>query len=856
MVRFLQSVCLFLIMLFTGIGNNINAQNQVSYTAKDGLAFFKAEDYHSAELVYDYLLQKYPKESKYNFYMGICQLKNRSDLSSAIKRLNYARVKGVSRDVYYYLGRAHQLSYHFEEAQANYNKFIQYASSGDQRVEKTNKYLEECKNANRIASKIYSLSVNEKSKVHKSKILEKYSPAKDVGKLYKNGDFFESGVNAENIMFETERGDVVYFSMASNVEDTMSIFKMERLIDGWSESKSLGTPVNSAYNDAFPFMATDGLTLYFSSDRPGGLGGFDIYKIYYDNETQSFLEPINMGVPFNSPLDDYLFVSDDFNEVAWFVSNRETSGDSVMVYTIQWDGTQVRNMADDVNQINKAAQLEDIGVNEEREGDVSHSLEKSGAKVNKKKGLFSFQIGDTITYTQFNQFINAEAASLFKEGFKLEQEKDSLSSVMRTKRGEYSRVANETDRNEIVNEILNLENQVYSLDDQIEEKYLYARQKELNEIMNQIRSGTYKGVKEEEKVTKALNFEGVFIPEKYAYHTNDEFERYYANTQEMYSSLFSVNDKQILHEADSLYVWANILNLESSRLLENSTKVVTEERLKLSQLIKRNGEEEEEEEPTAQKMIKDSKELKLISTRLYHKSLDKKYPVFYLKLKDISKRLGGEQGEKVMNLAQQGNAHFREARNILREPGGLNLDAYEKAGTMKKTGVQMQEEALDLYLSLLEGGQIQESQGQKQNTVSEEKKVTGHIQKSYAELHKGDEAKEDLVQEKKAEKKEELQQEEPAQENEVGEEVVEEIVRIYRVQIGVFRNEPNAESLKSIPAVYKKKLEGRDLTKYYSGSFKTYEEAQAAVPSIVAAGFSGAFVVLFEDGKQIPLSAK
>ncbi len=837
MIKYYLGIIVLVVCFSTSNGQN--GVDNVEYTPQLGLEYFKAGNYVEAEKVYDFLLGKYPKDGRYNFYMGICELKNRRDLSGAIKKLNYARIKGISKDVYYYLGRAHQLSYNFEEAISNYKTFIKNASSSDARVDKANTFIEECNNGRNISSKIYQLEVLNKSKVHKNSILSKYAPVKDVGKLLRNGDFFESGVDPDNVMFETERGDVVYFSMKTNAEDTMSIYKMVKLIDGWGKSERVGEPVNSVYNDAYPFLATDGLTFYFASNRPGGMGGYDIYKAYYDNESHSFLEPINLGVPFNSPDDDFLFVSDEFSKVAWFASNREIRGDSVIVYNIKWDGRQVRNMVEDENQIKESAKLsiaqdEDNGENSYRQQNTTTNVVDQ-----RKKGAFSFEINDTLVYTQFEHFIDDEARALYKKGYQLDQERDSLSYLLKKNRAKFGVVKSEVERNEVVNEILRLEGLVYSLEDKVQENYMYARQKEINEISDRIAKGTYQSNQEvKPKNSEATNIEGIFIPEKYSMYTSEEFEKHYLKNAKMYESLFSANDIKVLRYADSLYVWANILNLESSQLLAKSTQQEEDNSLNLGKLIKRGDDASGEEEiSTSAALIKESKELKILSTRIYHKALDKKYPVYWLKLKDISSKLDENKGKEIEELTYQGNAYFREAKKALSTLGGLNIEDFEKAGAMKRAGIESQENALKLYNELInEGYQPKES-------VS--KPVRGVVQKSYSELQKGSDAieapkKVDAV----PEKQKEVEQVAP-----VKPESTETVKEEYRIQIGVFRNAPNNESLSKIPEVSKIELTGRGLTKYFSGHYKTRQEAEDAIETVVEAGFAGAFVVYFKDGE-------
>ena len=140
--------------------------------------------------------------------------------------------------------------------------------------------------------KIYHFEVYERDTVDKAEILSVYHPAKDVGKVTYNMNFFESGVDPDGILYITERGDEVYFSMEEEGSG-YDLFKMDKLLDGWSDSKSLNN-INTAEDEIHPFLQLDGTTLYFSSNRKGGLGGFDLYKTIYDPESKSFSEPVNI----------------------------------------------------------------------------------------------------------------------------------------------------------------------------------------------------------------------------------------------------------------------------------------------------------------------------------------------------------------------------------------------------------------------------------------------------------------------------------------------------------------------------------------------------------------------------------
>lgn len=106
------------------------------------------------------------------------------------------------------------------------------------------------------------------------------------------------------------------------------------LPDGtWSEPKSLGKKINLAKHDEMtPYLASDGITLYFSSDRPGGLGNNDIWMARrLDSTWTNWSEPVNLGAPINTPDWDAFFTLDAGGEYAYLTSSAEGYGQSDIV---------------------------------------------------------------------------------------------------------------------------------------------------------------------------------------------------------------------------------------------------------------------------------------------------------------------------------------------------------------------------------------------------------------------------------------------------------------------------------------------------------------------------------------------
>jgi OmpA-OmpF porin, OOP family len=101
----------------------------------------------------------------------------------------------------------------------------------------------------------------------------------------------------------------------------------------WSEPKSLGKKINlKPYDEMTPYLAADGVTLYFSSNRPGGVGDNDIWRTTrLDDSWQKWSDPVNLGEPINTPDWDAFFTMDAGGEYAYMSSALNSLGESDIV---------------------------------------------------------------------------------------------------------------------------------------------------------------------------------------------------------------------------------------------------------------------------------------------------------------------------------------------------------------------------------------------------------------------------------------------------------------------------------------------------------------------------------------------
>jgi len=143
---------------------------------------------------------------------------------------------------------------------------------------------------------------------------------------------FPFNSNDYNIMHPSVSSDGNLLFFASDMPGGMGgmdIYFSRKSGGAWGKPVNLGDKVNTTGNETYPFIA-DGNILYFASDKPGGMGGLDIYesRIKDDKGKKAF----NMGAPVNSKNDDFgIFIT---YGMGYFSSNRKTDGKDDDVYEL------------------------------------------------------------------------------------------------------------------------------------------------------------------------------------------------------------------------------------------------------------------------------------------------------------------------------------------------------------------------------------------------------------------------------------------------------------------------------------------------------------------------------------------
>lgn len=141
----------------------------------------------------------------------------------------------------------------------------------------------------------------------------------------------------------SSNGKAIYFSSnRPGGYGGLDIYRTDKNKEGlWSEAQNLGSLVNSEYDEDSPFLAPDGKTLYFSSTGHNNMGGYDIFSIVYDSKRKVWSTPLNLGFPINSADDDIYFSVTGDHKTAYYASAKKDGYGEKDLYMIVIDSTYI-----------------------------------------------------------------------------------------------------------------------------------------------------------------------------------------------------------------------------------------------------------------------------------------------------------------------------------------------------------------------------------------------------------------------------------------------------------------------------------------------------------------------------------
>jgi hypothetical protein len=360
---------IFLLLILVGFTTaRLTAQTAFGSEAElkaQAAKLFDDDQFEEAYPLYAQLASLYNKDPNYNFRLGVCMLYASEDKEKPIPFLELAaKYPDVDKEVFFYLAKAYHLNYRFDDAIKQYQAYQKVASGPKAEKLQVARQIEMCKNGKKLLRNISDLIVIDKKEMSRADFFRSYDISAIGGKLLAkpDEDTFKTPLDKKKkessiIYFSSDNNQIYFSSYGDDLSHGKDIYLVRKLPNGeLSKPQTLGYPVNTEYDEDFPFLHPNGKVLYFCSKGHNSMGGYDIFKTTLNELTNTWNKPVNLDFPINSPDDDVLYVTNADEKEAYFSSARASATGKTAVYHINVErkpmdvaiinGTIVKNSAD------------------------------------------------------------------------------------------------------------------------------------------------------------------------------------------------------------------------------------------------------------------------------------------------------------------------------------------------------------------------------------------------------------------------------------------------------------------------------------------------------------------------------
>lgn len=363
-----------------------------------------------------------PKNARIDYLRGQCFVAGNDD-DNAVAAFESANKKG-SNDALLQLAEIALRQYRVDDAEDNIYAYKAYIAKNKSKKlpDNSDEVASRLTRARSMLERVEKIVVFDSINIDKDYFLDAYKMSAEAGKL-STPDILPDGVayTEPTVVYSTEDGREMIWG-AQTDDNIFRLLTMHRLTDGsWELPESVGDHLGQGYDANYPFLMPDGVTLYFASDNEESLGGLDIF-VSRNNGTE-FLQAQNVGLPYNSPYDDYMLAIDELTGVGFWASDRNRLGDKVTVYFFIPSASRVNVDLDDP-MLAQRASLHSIADTWPADADFSaqhKALANIAASEKNSVRQFEFALPDGRVLTRYDQFQSPVATDLMGQYVDLEK---------------------------------------------------------------------------------------------------------------------------------------------------------------------------------------------------------------------------------------------------------------------------------------------------------------------------------------------------------------------------------------------------------------------------------------------------
>ena len=455
-------------------------------TLAQAQAMFKEGRYAEAKPVFEKYVKRVPGNGNYNLWYGACCLRT-GEAEKAVRHLEVAVRKRIPSGQLW-LGQAYDAVYRYEDAISTFDDYISDLRRRRRSTEEADSLMTLFRAHLRMLRGVERVCVVDSFVVDKARFLEAYRLTPQAGHLYPYAEYFPESGREGTSVYENELGDKTFYSEADDA-GIQQLRTGTLLGDGWSKGMPLAGDFPDTLDTAYPYLMADGITLYYASRGSESLGGYDIFVTRYNTNTDAYLRPENIGMPFNSPANDYMYVVDEYANLGWFASDRRQPADSVCIYVFipnaakqvydygQTDPARLRSLAalhalrDTWDNPDEAAEAR------ARLADVRQTA-ADGVDTSRRPD-FTFVVDDRRTYHAESDFRSPQALALYRQCLDTQKTLRRQRTRLDDLRDDYAQ-ASPDERTQLAPAILDLEKNLLRLEQEAEKLENEARKAENN----------------------------------------------------------------------------------------------------------------------------------------------------------------------------------------------------------------------------------------------------------------------------------------------------------------------------------------------------------------------------------------
>lgn len=280
--------------------------------------------------------------------------------------------------------------------------------------------------------------------VDKKDFLNSLPLNKESGKLTYFNSFFNANKEVNTTVYINEFNNRSYYAEGDSTQS--SIYTIDKLGNKWSIPVKISEITTDYQNPDYPFLCSDGVTLFFGAKGPKSMGGYDIFMTRYNGDDGTWYEPENYGLPYNSTANDYLLAIDDYDQLGWLVTDRRQEEGKVCIYTFV-PTTPRQNFENDdltkkqLNSFARILKIEDTWQFGNREAALKRveDLKKRNTQGKKVTSNINFVINDNVTYHSISEFKSSSAREKYKQLVALQDKYNQNIATLQQLRDDYAK---------------------------------------------------------------------------------------------------------------------------------------------------------------------------------------------------------------------------------------------------------------------------------------------------------------------------------------------------------------------------------------------------------------------------------